>query len=114
MYIRKILLADTAPDALRPAVCVIEDRARFARPNTGYSLLPREALMASAHGKPHGAVRHHSDRPSRGGGFGYALLAPLAMAVALTAFAFLVAALQAYVFAVLTCIYLNDALHPGH
>lgn len=27
---------------------------------------------------------------------------------------FLVAALQAYVFTVLTCIYLNDALHPGH
>jgi F-type H+-transporting ATPase subunit a len=25
-----------------------------------------------------------------------------------------VAFLQAYVFAVLTCIYLNDALHPGH
>ena len=27
---------------------------------------------------------------------------------------FLVAFLQAYVFTVLTCIYLNDALHPGH
>ena len=26
----------------------------------------------------------------------------------------LVAVLQAYVFAVLTCIYLNDAIHPGH
>ena len=26
----------------------------------------------------------------------------------------LVAFLQAYVFAVLTCIYLNDAIHPGH
>ena len=24
------------------------------------------------------------------------------------------AALQAYVFAILTCLYLNDALHPGH
>ncbi|MDQ0512014.1 F-type H+-transporting ATPase subunit a [Angulomicrobium amanitiforme] len=39
---------------------------------------------------------------------------PLAMVVALTALEFLVAFLQAYVFAVLTCIYLNDALHPGH
>lgn len=39
---------------------------------------------------------------------------PLAMAVALTALEFLVAFLQAYVFAVLTCLYLNDALHPGH
>ena len=39
---------------------------------------------------------------------------PLLMAVALTALEFLVAGLQAYVFTVLTCIYLNDALHPGH
>ncbi|HEY9212875.1 MAG TPA: F0F1 ATP synthase subunit A [Ancylobacter sp.] len=39
---------------------------------------------------------------------------PLAMVVALTALEVLVAFLQAYVFAVLTCIYLNDALHPGH
>jgi len=39
---------------------------------------------------------------------------PLAMVVALTALEVLVAVLQAYVFAVLTCIYLNDALHPGH
>ncbi|APF36882.1 F0F1 ATP synthase subunit A [Chelatococcus daeguensis] len=39
---------------------------------------------------------------------------PLAMAVALTAFEFLVAFLQAYVFTILTCIYLHDALHPGH
>ncbi|WNJ89307.1 F0F1 ATP synthase subunit A [Bosea sp. 685] len=39
---------------------------------------------------------------------------PLLLAVALTALEFLVAFLQAYVFAILTCVYLNDALHPGH
>jgi F-type H+-transporting ATPase subunit a len=39
---------------------------------------------------------------------------PLVMTVALYALEFLVAFLQAYVFALLTCIYLNDALHPGH
>ena len=39
---------------------------------------------------------------------------PLIMAVALTALEFLVAFIQAYVFTILTCIYLNDALHPGH
>lgn len=39
---------------------------------------------------------------------------PLLAAIALTALEFLVAALQAYVFAILTCLYLNDALHPGH
>lgn len=41
-------------------------------------------------------------------------LLPLAMTVALYGLEFLVAFLQAYVFAILTCIYLNDALHPGH
>jgi len=41
-------------------------------------------------------------------------LAPLLMAVALTALEFLVAFLQAFVFAILTCVYLNDALHPSH
>ncbi|MGB7432059.1 MAG: F0F1 ATP synthase subunit A [Ahrensia sp.] len=39
---------------------------------------------------------------------------PLFMTIAITALEFLVAFLQAYVFAVLTCMYLNDALHPSH
>ena len=39
---------------------------------------------------------------------------PLLATVALTALEFLVAALQAYVFAILTSLYINDALHPGH
>lgn len=39
---------------------------------------------------------------------------PLGLTIALTALELLVAALQAYVFAILTCIYLNDAIHPGH
>ena len=41
-------------------------------------------------------------------------IAPLALTVALSALELLVAFLQAYVFAILTCIYLNDAIHPGH
>jgi F-type H+-transporting ATPase subunit a len=41
-------------------------------------------------------------------------LAPLFLNVAITALEFLIAFLQAYVFAVLTCIYLNDAEHVGH
>src|SRR5688572_9795909 len=52
------------------------------------------------------------------GGFGLfgwlGALLPLALTTALIALEFLVAFLQAYVFAILTCIYLNDALHPGH
>jgi F-type H+-transporting ATPase subunit a len=49
------------------------------------------------------------------GGIGY-LVAPLAfgMGVALNALELLVAGLQAYVFAILTCVYINDALHPSH
>jgi F-type H+-transporting ATPase subunit a len=39
---------------------------------------------------------------------------PLALTVAMTALELLVAFLQAYVFAILTCIFLNDAIHQGH
>jgi F-type H+-transporting ATPase subunit a len=39
---------------------------------------------------------------------------PFLMIVILMALEALVAFLQAYVFAILTCIYLNDAIHPGH
>jgi F-type H+-transporting ATPase subunit a len=46
---------------------------------------------------------------------GYAgAVMPLGMVIALTALELLVAFLQAYVFTILTCIYLNDAIHPGH
>ena len=49
-------------------------------------------------------------------GSALAIIAPVALAgtVAVVALEFLVAFLQAYVFAILTCVYLNDALHPGH
>jgi F-type H+-transporting ATPase subunit a len=39
---------------------------------------------------------------------------PFIMVVLLFALELLVAFVQAYVFAILTCIYLNDAIHPGH
>ena len=46
---------------------------------------------------------------------GYAgAVMPLGMVIALTALELLVAFLQAYVFTILTCIYLNDAIHPSH
>lgn len=51
-----------------------------------------------------------------GAGIVYVPVAILAfsMGVALNALEFLVAGLQAYVFAILTCVYLNDAMHPSH
>jgi F-type H+-transporting ATPase subunit a len=49
------------------------------------------------------------------GGFvvslGFLGIIPLAAVIALTGLELLVAFLQAFVFTVLTCIYLNDALH---
>jgi F-type H+-transporting ATPase subunit a len=44
----------------------------------------------------------------------FASIMPLAVATAVTALEIMIAGLQTYVFAVLTCIYLNDALHPSH
>ena len=41
-------------------------------------------------------------------------LLPLTLTVGITALEFLVAVLQAYVFALLTSMYINDAIHPGH
>jgi F-type H+-transporting ATPase subunit a len=53
-----------------------------------------------------------------GGGLGLLGIPGAALAlgsvVALTALEFLVAFLQAFVFAVLACVYLNDAVHAGH
>lgn len=46
-------------------------------------------------------------------GMGISIL-PLFMVVALTGLEFLMSFIQAYVFAILTCMYLNDALHPSH
>lgn len=41
-------------------------------------------------------------------------IAPLAMAVGIVALELLMSAIQAYVFTMLTCMYLNDAIHPSH
>lgn len=45
---------------------------------------------------------------------GLAGVVPLVFVVALTALEILIAFLQAYIFTILTCIYLNDAFHPHH
>jgi F-type H+-transporting ATPase subunit a len=50
------------------------------------------------------------------GAGGWIVLAPVPLLAitALYALELLVACLQAFVFSVLTCVYLNDAIHPGH
>jgi F-type H+-transporting ATPase subunit a len=40
--------------------------------------------------------------------------APIVLIFALTGLELIIAFLQAYVFTILTCLYLNDALHPSH
>lgn len=47
-------------------------------------------------------------------GAGMAAVLVMPLLVSITALEVLVAFLQAYVFAILACVYLNDALHPGH
>ena len=49
-----------------------------------------------------------------GATFGWLSIFPFLGIVAVTLLELLVAFLQAYVFAILTCIYLNDAVHAGH
>ena len=36
------------------------------------------------------------------------------MTILITVLEFMMALIQAYVFTMLTCMYLNDALHPSH
>lgn len=45
---------------------------------------------------------------------GFLAVLPFAFTLFLTGLELLVAFLQAYVFAILTCLYINDALHPSH
>jgi F-type H+-transporting ATPase subunit a len=49
-----------------------------------------------------------------GGIFAALAIVPLLATVLMYCLELLVACLQAYVFAILTCVYLNDAIHPGH
>ena len=109
----KIFVPSGVPIYILPLVMAIEILSFFLRPVShsvrlfanmlaGHIALKVFAGFVGALGVSLGTV----------GWIGGAL--PLALATALTALELLVAFLQAYVFAILTCIYLNDALHPGH
>ena len=51
---------------------------------------------------------------AKGGAFALGSIVPVLGTVALVALEFLVAGLQAFVFAILTCVYLNDVYHVDH
>lgn len=51
---------------------------------------------------------------AKGGVTSIAVILPIAGTIGIVALEFLVAGLQAFVFAILTCVYLNDVYHVGH
>jgi F-type H+-transporting ATPase subunit a len=107
----QLFVPSGVPGALLPLVVVIEVISFLSRP---ISLSVRLfANMLAGHITLKVFAGFVSSLGALGAlGIGGAIL-PLAMTVALTGLEFLVAFLQAYVFAVLTCMYLNDAVHPG-
>lgn len=94
----------SAPLILRPILAVIELISYFVRP-VSHSVRLAGAITAG-----------HAVMKVFAGFAAFAAIAPLAIIamVAIYALEFLVAGIQAYVFAILTCVYLKDALHPHH
>jgi F-type H+-transporting ATPase subunit a len=108
----KLFVPDGVPVALLPIVGLIEVISFLSRP---ISLSVRLfANMLAGHITLKVFAGFVTSLSSLGflGIVGAAL--PLAFTVALTGLEFLVAFLQAYVFAILTCMYINDAIHPSH
>ncbi len=93
-----------APLALRPIIAVIEVISYFVRP-VSHSIRLAGNIMAG-----HTVIKVFAAFA------GVAALAPVSVLaiVAIYGLEVLVAFIQAYVFTILTCVYLRDALHPGH
>lgn len=108
----KVFVPSGVPIALLPLVVAIEVISYFSRPISHSVRLFANMLAGHIMLKVFaGFVLTFMTM----GAVGFAgMVLPLFMIVALTALEFLVAALQAYVFTILTCMYLHDALHPGH
>ncbi len=108
----KLFVPSGVPKALLPLIVGIEIISFLSRP-VSHSV----RLFANMLGG-HITLKVFAGFVTMLGAFGIVGVAgavlPLALTVALTALELLVAALQAYVFAILTCIYLNDAIHAGH
>ena len=76
----------------------------------------RGRRLAAAYVSPMQRARETAEIALAGLGIAgyFGAVLPLGMVIALTALELLVAFLQAYVFTILTVIYINDAIHPGH
>lgn len=108
----KLFAPSGIPIYVLPIITVIEVVSFLARP-VSLSMRLFANMMAG-----HIALKLFAGFVVTLGSFGifgiFGAVVPLGIAVALTALEFLVAFIQAYVFTILTCIYLNDALHPSH
>ena len=94
----------SAPLALRPVLAVIELISYFVRP-VSHSIRLAGNIMAG-----HAVIKVFAAFAA------VAALAPVSVLaiVAVYGLEVLVALIQAYVFTILTCVYLKDALHPAH
>ncbi len=93
-----------APLALRPVLALIELISYFVRP-VSHSIRLAGNMMAG-----HAVIKVFA------GFAAVAAISPFAIlgVVAVYGLEILVSAIQAYVFTILTCVYLKDALHPHH
>ena len=94
----------SAPLPLRPILALIEVISYFVRP-VSHSIRLAGNMMAG-----HAVIKVFAAFA------GVAVIAPLSVLAitAIYALEMLVSFIQAYVFAILTCVYLKDALHPHH
>jgi F-type H+-transporting ATPase subunit a len=108
----KLFIPSGVPIYIVPLVVLIEVISFFLRP-VSHSVRLFANMLAG-----HIALKVFASFVTMLAAFGiigwFGAVLPLGLTVALTALELLVAFLQAYVFAILTCIYLNDAIHPGH
>ena len=108
----KLFVPSGIPIYILPLIVFIEVLSYFLKP-VSHSVRLFANMLAG-----HIALKVFAGFVTMLGGFGIAgwlgAILPLGLVVAITALEVLVAFLQAYVFAILTCIYLNDAIHPGH
>lgn len=94
-----------APLALRPLLALIEVISYFVRP-VSHSIRLAGNMMAG-----HAVIKVFA---GFAGVLGLGAVAPILAITAVYALEMLVSFIQAYVFAILTCVYLKDALHPSH
>ncbi|HSF91514.1 MAG TPA: F0F1 ATP synthase subunit A [Paracoccaceae bacterium] len=102
----KLLWVSSAPTvALRMVLFLIELISYFVRP-VSHSIRLAGNMMAG-----HAVIKVFA---GFAGALGVGAVAPIVAITAVYGLEILVAAIQAYVFTILTCVYLHDALHPGH